>query len=696
MFKKKSLLSLSMVLALAAVSGCGDDAKEPEATPTPLPTKALSTPTPKPTDAAQPEPTKTVAQPTDAPTYTAGSVVDFEDGNYSFIKVKESNVDSAETELSIVDFGGSKALKIAAADTSKIPYVAIDISSLAGDAVANVRSIEMDMGISHDSGKFYAASGICYYYVGEDNTEKEATWSVYLEAKNPKRATFKLADDENFVAGAKNIIIVTKETDNAAEPTAEGTASVFYIDNIVLKDADGKEIALNTAAEFNAPDGFSDQDWSNLTQVKNEVVVSGMEEATSGSWWPESGITTDAAQEGAKFVDPSIFGPGKVMTIYLAFADTAEDWQKNVKLVGQWWPVENSEISAPTWEPFSVPDVAELTVNDDGIMAFNFYNLPMNDSRTIAQISYDAIAEHLGDDWFKYVKFLGIADSGAATTVSSVTVGEEKKVLPATINDVAIDGFAVKGAGWEQGGVDTVNAGGTFDISLLKPGCVITINYKSEGSMWLVGDGEPFGWTRIAYDETKEVKGQGLTNDDNNQVQITYDQIVASLGTDDFSGLTKLQCESDMEWEVFSVTIGEYAPEPYKYTDEVMLEGSAVKGNGWAQAGVDSVANGGSFDYTALVPGTVINIHYKDNGANFWLVVNAEDGAPYGWSRVGVEETGFTNTCRVDREKCIVQITYDDLAARLGSEDFSFIKQLQAESTADWEIYGIGIAKLAE
>ena len=67
-----------------------------------------------------------------------------------------------------------------------------------------------------------------------------------------------------------------------------------------------------------------------------------------------------------------------------------------------------------------------------------------------------------------------------------MTVGEEKKVLPATQNDVEIEGFAAKAAGWAQAGVKTVNAGGTFDVSLLKPGCVVTINYKSQGSMWLV------------------------------------------------------------------------------------------------------------------------------------------------------------------------------------------------------------------
>lgn len=433
MFKKKSLLSLSMILALAAAAGCGDDAKEPS--PTPKPTTALSTPTPKPTEATEPEVPEATPTPipTPAASYTPGYVVDFEDGNYSFIKVKETNGDSAEVELSVVDFGGSKALKVVAPDTSKVPYVAIDVSSLAGDALESVRSIEMDIGISHASGKFYAVSGLCYYYVGEKNEErKDATWSVYLEAKNPKRAVFKLGENDSFKLGAKNIIMITKNTDLASDPnTGEGAASEFYIDNIVLKDADGKEIALNTKAEFDPPLGFGDKDWTNLTPVENEVQVSGMAGETTGGWWPVTGISTDPAQTDAKVVDASIFGPGKIMTIYMTFPDGIEDWQKNFKIVGQWYTVENSEIPMPTWEDFNTPDVADCSTGEDEqgrpTKSFSIYNLKMNETKTIAQIDYDTIASYLGDDeWFKYVKFFGLADFGANVNFSSVTVGDAK------------------------------------------------------------------------------------------------------------------------------------------------------------------------------------------------------------------------------------------------------------------------------
>ncbi len=700
MFKKKRLLAAGLVMSMA-ITGCGDK-KEADPTPTPVPTTAT-----QPTQGTEPTtaPTQEADQPTTAPTeaptpapaesYEAGKVVDFEDGGMSFVAVKESLVTSAETELSVVDFAGSKALQIVAPDTKKFPYVAIDISSLAGDAVADVRTIEMDMGLVSPNGTFYAASGYVYYYVGEKNEEKKAPWSVYMAVKNPKRATVTLADNESFVAGAKNIIIVTKETDNAIGEV-EATNTV-YIDNIVLKDANGNPIALNTAAEFDAPDGFGDEDWSNIVPVKNEVEIEGMAGKNGGSWWPATGISTDPAQEGANIVDASEFGPGQLMTIYMNYDFASlDEWQRHVKLVGQYFAVENSEIPMPEWEDMKVEGVIEVTsgTDDNGAPTkmFSIDPLPMNDSCTTAQFSYDTIASYLGDDWFKYVKFLGVADYGFALEITKVTVGEEKKVLPATINNVEIEGFAVKGSGWAQAGVDSVAAGGTFDPSILKPGCVVTINYKSEGSMWLVttpidGMEAPYAWTRIAQSEA-------AVNDDNNQAQITYDQIVAALGTDDFSAMAKLECESDQEWEVYSVTVGEYAPEALKFTDEVMLDNSSVKAGGWAQAGVSSVANGGSFDYTLLVPGTVVNVYYKDNGANYWLVANPGEGAPYGWSRVGNGDNDVVS--RMDPKKCIMQITYDQMVAALGTDDFSTMNDLQVESSEAWEIYGIGIAKLAE
>ncbi len=694
MLKRKKVVSLLMASTLVlSATGCGKETTTDNEQPTPTVTTAPEeTPTPEPTEAPAtptPEPTKAPATPTPAPSYEAGYVADFEDGNFSFVAIKETMANSADTALSVVDFGGSKMLLADAPDASKLPYVAIDISSLAGDAIANVRSIEMDLGVMGGDGKFYSVAGNWYVYTGEDNAEdKSASWSVYLESKNPKRVTYKLADDKSFAAGAKNIIMmVPKNDDNNNAAVAAGSYAQLYFDNIVLKDADGNAIALNTAAEFNAPDGFADADWSNLVQVKNEVSIEGMASTSGGSWWPATGMTTDAANADAHYVDPAVFGPGKIMTVYFTMPEGLDAWQQNLKMVAQYFPVEGSTVTAPAWTAFeNGGDGISLAVNDDGSMMLSFDPLATNDSKTTAQFSYDAIAAHLGDDWFNYVSFLGFADYGYALTITEVTVGEEKKVLPATVKDVAIEGFAVKGDAWTQAGVARVADGGTFDASLLKPGSVVTINYASEGNVWLVAvpaEGASFGWSRIC-------QGTATKNDDNTACQITYEEIVAALGTDDLSQIAQLQCEGDAAWEVYSVTVGEYAPEPLKYTNEVVIEGSACTGTAWGQNGVTSVASGGTFDTSLLVPGSVVNVAYADNGANFWLVFVPADGAPYAWSRV------CQDTARMCPTKGIFQVTYDEIVAALGTEDFSTLYALQVESAADWEIYSISIATLAE
>ncbi len=111
------------------------------------------------------------------------------------------------------------------------------------------------------------------------------------------------------------------------------------------------------------------------------------------------------------------------------------------------------------------------------------------------------------------------------------------------------------GAYGQGAGMNSLAHGGNIDPALIKEDTVITIYYVSEGNIWLVAqsweDGAPFGWQRIAEE------GKALKNSSGTVAQITYEQIVDACGTDDFvTYLSQLQCESDMEWKVSSVTIG--------------------------------------------------------------------------------------------------------------------------------------------
>jgi hypothetical protein len=254
------------------------------------------------------------------------------------------------------------------------------------------------------------------------------------------------------------------------------------------------------------------------------------------------------------------------------------------------------------------------------------------------------------------------------------------------MGDVEIEGFQVKAAGWAQAGVNTIAGGGTFDPALLVPGSVVTINYNSAGPVWLVAvpvDGAPFAWTRIE-------QGTAARNDDNTVCQITYEQIVKALGTDDLSGLSALQCEGEQDWEVYSVKIGQLAPSLVKVKDAVEIPDFAVSAAGWAQAGVATTVGGGTFDATALKPGCVVTIKYKSAGP-VWLVAVPADGAPYAWTRIA-QGAAAKNA---DNTEC--QITYDQIVTALGTEDFAAgLAQLQAEGEQDWEVYSVSIGYPAE
>lgn len=633
MLKKKRFLAISLsLLMVSSLAACSKKAEE---------TIAEVTPTPVEVATATPEPTK-------APVEEFVGI-DFEDGVFDFVQINTAPGDADDTLISVVDYNGSKQLFVDA-QSFKVPYVAFDVASLVGDRIADVRSIEMDVTAVSADGVFRAVAGSVIAYSGEKLTESKDDWSVYLESKNPNKAVGKLANEgEYFVAGAKNYFALAKSTDNGKGVVDQPVD--LYIDNVVIRDAEGKAIPVDTTVKFDKPAGFGQEDWSNLTKVKDEVEIEGFNVAAGA--WAQAGVNTVAG--GGSF-DVSLLKPGTILTINYSAPD------------GNVWLVAVPGDGAP----FGWTRIQQQTA-------------VKNDSNTVCQITYEQIVEALGTDDLSGIAILQ-AEGDVEWSVSKVTIGVESKQLPATMGDVEIEGFAVAAGAWSQAGVSTIAGGGTFDPALLVPGSVVTISYKSAGPVWLVAvpaDGAPFGWTRIE-------QGTAARNDDNTVCQITYEQIVAALGTDDFSGLAILQCEGEADWEVYSVKIGKLAPSLVKVKDAVEIPDFAVSAAAWAQAGVTTTVGGGSFDATALKPGCIVTIKYKSAG-NVWLVAVPSDGAPYGWTRIA-QGTAAKNT---DNTEC--QITYDQIVEALGTEDFAAsLAILQAEGEQDWEVYSVSIGYPAE
>ena len=191
--RKAQIASLLLASSMAfSLTGCGgSDSKE---TTTAATTAAATEAT---TEAAATE-----EATTEAPAQAAASI-DFEDGNFAFIK------GAAGTEVSLEDYNGSKAVKIVNPDLKAA--FGLNVSAVLGADTDKLAQITIDMGIVNPDGKFQAVSGKMYSYTGEKLEEvKGDAWSVYTESANPKTAMFKVKD-AGYISGMDNYFIIQKE-----------------------------------------------------------------------------------------------------------------------------------------------------------------------------------------------------------------------------------------------------------------------------------------------------------------------------------------------------------------------------------------------------------------------------------------------------------------------------------------------------
>lgn len=574
--------------------------------------------------------------------------IDFEDGLYGFMAVYTAPTNADASELSIADFNGSKAVKVTNIN-GKIPYIAIDIASLVGDKIADVRSITMDIGTEHPGGKFYAVSGKITAYSGEKRTESNDPWSVYLARKNPNTAKAVLGKGEEFVEGYQNMIILSLQTDNAIANGAPN-ANIF-IDNIRIMDASGNVMKADSTVAFAEPPGFSQVDRSNLIPVKNEIELW----SNDGDVAWKQGTGMNSLKMGGT-IDPALIKENTVFTIYY-------------QSVGDIWLV------AQSWEqgaPFGWQRVA-----DQGASL-------KNASKTIAQVTYEQLVAACGtDDFDTYLSQLQ-CESDQDWTISSVTIGERSGLVE--LRDKVVIGTGGSANAYAQSAdVTTLQFGGDFDPALIQPGCVVNIEYKSEGAMWLVAQswvtGAPFSWQRVGFDGP-----EGKPADNGTTAQITYEQIVEACKTEDFvTYLSQLQCESDQPWEVLEVSIG-YPAGVVPVRNEIEIGGPGNK-DAWAQgADITTLAFGGPFDPELIQPGCVISIDYKSEGT-MWLVAQSwVEGAPFSWQRIGFDGAEGKSADNGTR----AQVTYEQMVKACGTDDFvGFLSQLQCESDQPWEVYRV-------
>jgi len=223
-------------------------------------------------------------------------------------------------------------------------------------------------------------------------------------------------------------------------------------------------------------------------------------------------------------IDPELIKPGSVINI-------------NYISEGAVWLVAQSYVDGA---PFSWERVGyETGAYSDG---------------SVCQISYDVLKEICKtEDFVTYLSKLQV-EGEAEWTALSITIGYPSGLVPVN-QTIELPLAGEKGGSWNQGaGVLTLANEGPIDPAVLQPGSVITIDYTSEATVWLVAqswvDGAPFSWTRVGYEG-------GPSADNGSRVQIPYERLVQELSTDDFvTYLTMLQGEGEADWEINKATVG--------------------------------------------------------------------------------------------------------------------------------------------
>jgi hypothetical protein len=507
---------------------------------------------------------------------TDKTVIDFEDGVYAFLGMDQSKGNADDSVLDLVDYNGSKALKVDV--QKKTPYIAFALDGLLGENIAKVHTITMDVGIDLGDGKFYACSGRIYAYSGEELNETYDEWAVYMENKNPKTITAILDAGEEFIAGAGNSIVLSKETDNYATKTG-GKPLTMYLDNIRFLDSDGKALQVDTQAVYVSPD--TGTDLSNLGCLTGAVTFEGFQKSAAA--WAQDGLDMPQA-----IIDALV--PGSCVQIEFG-SETGDMW-------------------------LVMPDAKAGWMRVGGGGNGSAY---INNSKTIAQIPYELIAKYCGEDKSTWGARMQCEASGA-WEVYSVSVG---KLVPqiALGNPVEFEGFQKSAAAWAQDGLEMPQN----IIDALVPGSVVEIEYVSEtGDMWIVMPDAKAGWMRVGND------GKAVCV--NGKCYVTYEMIEGLCGTDKSTWGARMQCEASGAWEVYAVRVGTMN-ELYPLSGLVSFEGFQKSAAAWSQDGLDMP----QAIIDALVPGSAVTISYTSEDGKMWIVM---PDAAAGWMRVGDGNNG--------------------------------------------------------
>ncbi|MDR1669843.1 MAG: hypothetical protein LBR76_07790 [Oscillospiraceae bacterium] len=517
---KHFAILLAALLMFMAFAAC---ASEQAASPTPdvaadSPTPADTVPSESGDQSWDPSPVVNEIGP------VPEGAIDFSDGNMGYMAINLTPGGADPSELEIIDFNGAKALKINVVENGQ-PYLGIDVSSMFGDKVADIRSIEARIYADNPNGDgFYAMSGNILTWTGADLTETAYLWGVAVERNNPRTTVAELT--KFFEPGQKNIAIITKTydaikdanttattsyndrkalaaeegTEFTEEPPVDRPINNVIIDYILFKDEAGNPMVPDTTVSFVPPQGFGDADRTMLYALEEEASIDFLQDGATGTSanWGQAGKVLD--------LDLSVIQPGAVFTVYYKS-------EKAPELIFQSWGAEGTEVPESVTALNNWVKVSPYTTNLSG---------------NIAQYRYEDIVAASGAETFDWVNCVNIGDWGVDLTVNKFSVGQRTAELGykpyvaghdgyidlTPYNSISPDEYTpFKSVGaWQlnfrvnttvvpETGADSV---GEFEPEWLVPGAYIIAYYLSE-------EGAQFCVQRYATEDksVKEIFGGG-------------------------------------------------------------------------------------------------------------------------------------------------------------------------------------------
>ena len=213
----------------------------------------------------------------------AQSVVDFEDGNYSFVSMKTDDGGDASV-ISVVDFNGSKQLKVDVQDCANVPKVNFSINQLlASDDFDKVKTIEME--ITFESKDGATPIGWAGGAIGTQGGEKSPAWAQTSwecgEYENPVSEVTVI--QRKFLLPSEKFVNGTENTDMLLMRWGSDVAYNMYVDNIRFLDDSGNEIELAIEDAADETPAVTEAEASAETAAEETAEEAAPEETTAST-----------------------------------------------------------------------------------------------------------------------------------------------------------------------------------------------------------------------------------------------------------------------------------------------------------------------------------------------------------------------------------------------------------------------------